>query len=424
MEYNALIFGIKRTASGDAQRSQMSENKRWMRTRHRVLKKLASIVLKPIAKWKYGAAVDPFVQQGKRPYLVLYNHQTPFDQFFVGISFQGPVYYLATEDIFSKGLFSSILRYTVAPIPIIKQTTDLVAIKNCVHIAREGGTLAIAPEGNRTYSGKTEHMSPAICPLAKLMKLPIALYRIEGGFGVQPRWSDGIRKGKMHAYVSRVIEPEEYAKMDDDALFAAIESGLKVNEGCADGLFESPRRAEYLERAVYVCPYCGLSTFESRGNVIECKSCHRQIEYGADKRLRGVGFDFPFSFVTEWMDAQRDFVCSLDVTKHTAEPLFRDAANLYEVIVYKKKQLLRKATPVCLYGDQVVVGEGNGSMSFPFSQVSGAAVLGRNKLNLYHGDKIYQFKGGKRFNALKYVNLYYRYQYIRGGNGDGKFLGY
>ena len=44
-------------------------------------------------------------------------------------------------------------------------------------------------------------------------------------------------------------------------------------------------------------------------------------------------------------------------------------------------------------------------------------------LNIYFGETLYQFKGSKRFNALKYVNLFYRYKNIKEGNADGKFLG-
>jgi ribosomal protein L37AE/L43A len=312
----------------------------------------------------------------------------------------------------------------VAPIPIKKQTTDISAVMNCIRVAKEGGTIAIAPEGNRTYSGKTEYMSPAIASLARKLKLPIALYRIEGGYGVQPRWSDVVRKGKIHSYVSRVIEPEEYEKLTNEDLFAVIESGLRINEGVSNGIFESDKRAEYLERAIYVCPYCGLSEFESNGSEIECKKCHRKIAYGADKKLTGVGFTFPFEYVTEWYDYQKEFVCSLDVMQYTQEPLYRDTAALSEVIVYHKKMLLRKTADVKLYGDRIVVDEGQrNALVFPFATVSAVSVLGRNKLNIYDGNRVYQLKGGKRFNALKYVNIYFRHKNISRGDEDGKFLG-
>ena len=37
-------------------------------------------------------------------------------------------------------------------------------------------------------------------------------------------------------------------------------------------------------------------------------------------------------------------------------------------------------------------------------------VIGRNKLNFYHGGKVYQVKGDKRFCAIKYMNVYFRHK--------------
>lgn len=395
-----------------------------MKYRHRIVRNIAYAVMYPYTRLKYNIKVERFKEQGDRPYLILMNHQTAFDQFFVGMGFRGPVYYVASEDLFSNGWISTLLRWLVAPIPIKKQTSDVSAVKTCIRVAKEGGTIAIAPEGNRTYSGRTGYMNPAIASLAKMIKLPIALYRIEGGYGVQPRWSDVVRRGKMRAYVSRVIEPEEYAAMSKAELFSLIESGLAVDEGIADGVFESDHRAEYLERAMYVCPWCGLSEFESHGNEIECLRCHRKINYGADKRLTGVGFDFPFEFVAGWYDYQEDFVRALDLDKHLSEPMYRDSARLSEVILYKRKQPLREEASISLYGDRIVIDETReDALTLPFSELEALSVLGRNKLNIYHGEKLYQLKGGKRFNALKYVNIYYRHKNISKGDENGKFLG-
>ena len=89
--------------------------------------------------------------------------------------------------------------------------------------------------------------------------------------------------------------------------------------------------------------------------------------------------------------------------------------------MYKKKRPLYDGVKLCLYGDRVTVGEEE--MLFPFDEVSAMAVLGRNKLNIYYKEKVYQIKGSKRFNALKYVNFYFRYRNILKGDSDGKFLG-
>ena len=403
---------------------QAKTDKNWIKPRHRMVRKLVGAVLEPICRWRYGISIEPFREEGDRAYLILYNHQTAFDQFFVGAAFSNPIYYMATEDIFSNGWTSALIRWLAAPIPIRKQTTDITAVMTCIKVAREGGTIAIAPEGNRTYNGKTVYMNPSIASLAKKLKLPIVLYRIEGGYGVQPRWSDVVRKGKMRSYVSEVIEPEDYADLSKEDLLQKIEQGLYVDESAPSGPFASAKKAEYLERAIYVCPYCGLSEFESHGNIAECKHCGRKIEYGSDKVLRGVGFQVPFTNVAQWYDYQLDFINALDVTQHTQSPLYTDRANVSEVIVYKKKIPLYKNTAIRLYGDRVEIDRDSASpLVLPFTEVTAASVLGRNKLNIYHGGKIYQFKGSKRFNALKYVNIYFRHKNISKGDTDGKFLG-
>jgi ribosomal protein L37AE/L43A len=58
-----------------------------------------------------------------------------------------------------------------------------------------------------------------------------------------------------------------------------IEKGLDVNEAVVCGEFRHKKTAEYLERAIYVCPYCGLSHFESHDDIIECKKCQRKIKF-------------------------------------------------------------------------------------------------------------------------------------------------
>ena len=404
--------------------SEKSKKKKWIRKRHVIVTRILSFFLKPYIRIRYGMKVEKFKEQKDTSYLILLNHQTPFDQFFVGMCFKGAIYYVATEDIFSNGFISSVIKFLVAPIPIKKQTTDVSAIMNCIRIAKEGGMIAIAPEGNRTYSGRTEYMSPSIVPLARKLKLPIALYRIEGGYGTEPRWSDVVRKGKMRGYVSKVIEPEEYAAMTDEELFKAISDGLYVNEASVDGEYHHRRLAEYLERAIYVCPYCGLSTFESHNNIIECKRCGKIVEYLPTKEIRGVGFEFPYRFVAEWYDYQEDFINALDITSLADTPVYTDRAKVSEVIVNKKKELMYKSAEIALYGTRIEIYD-NGMLlhKFDFERASAVTVLGKNKLNIYFEGKIYQLKGSKRFNALKYVHFYHRYDNIVKGDVNGKFLG-
>jgi len=397
---------------------------KWLRPRHKIVRNLAYFVLYPYARIRYRIRIEKCRDKKPRQYLILLNHQTPFDQFFVGMSFRQPVYYLASEDIFSNGWISSVIRWLVAPIPIKKQTMDIGAIKKCLQVVGEGGTIAIAPEGNRTYSGRTEYMNPSIAGLARRMKLPILLYRIEGGYGVEPRWSDCLRKGRMETHIARVIEPEEYAGMSDAELFEAIRTGIYVDEACPTGEYVHKKRAEYLERAIYICPKCGLSKHVSRDARVACTVCGNVVTYGTDKTLSATMPDFPFRYAADWYNWQKDYINAFDPLSFTDSPIFTDTATLSEVIPNDKKVELCRETAVSLYGDRVVIDEGKESERvFDFETVSAFTVLGRNKLNIYVGKQIFQLHGDKRFNALKYVHIYNRTKNIRRGDSNGQFLG-
>ena len=397
----------------------MNKQKSWVKFRHKVVYTLLRPLFAPYIIWKYGIKVERFKEENNRQYLIVMNHQTGFDQFFPCLAFRQPLYFIASEDIFSIGWVSKLLTWLVAPIPIRKQTTDIQAVKNCIKVAKEGGSICLAPEGNRTFHGRTIYMNPSIGSLARKLALPIAIFRIEGGYGVQPRWSDVVRKGRMRGYVSQVIEPEEFKDLSAHELFERIEKALFVDEGREAGPYRHKKAAEYLERAMYVCPYCGLSEFESHDDLITCKKCGRQIRYTPTTALEGVGFEFPYKFVADWYDYQCEFVNDLDVLSFSEMPLYEDEAQLSEVIVYKRKELLKERVSVKLYGDKLVIDD----QEYPFSEISAVVVLGKNKVNIYHDKKIYQLKGSKRFNALKYVNLYHRYKNVVSENENGKFLG-
>lgn len=402
-----------------------SKKKKWMKLRHRIVRNLAYMVIYPYSRLKYGITIEKNKDTAHNQYLILMNHQTAFDQFFLGMAFKETIYYVASEDLFSNGFVSKLITYLVAPIPIKKQTTDVHAILNCMRVAKEGGSIAIAPEGNRTYAGENVYINPAIAKLAKKLSLPVAFYRLEGGYAVHPRWSDVIRKGKMRGYVSRVLSPEELKAMPDDELNALIREELYQNDCNLKGEFRHKKSAEYMERAFYVCPFCGLSEFESHGDTVKCKKCEREIRYLPDLTLQGAGFEFPFKHTCDWYSYQCDFVNNLDTREHTEKPLFEDSGIKFsEVILYKNKKLISKKTRTKLFGDRTLIEASDGfSLNIPFEEASAFVVLGKNKLNIYYNGKVYQLKGNKRFNALKYVNLCCRHKNISEGNSDDKFLG-
>ena len=123
--------------------------------------------------------------------------------------------------------------------------------------------------------------------------------------------------------------------------------------------------------------------------------------------------------MAQWYDWQNELVNETDLRTMTDTPVFEDRAKLSLVHMNKYKEVLKKDTKVCLYGDRITVDE----RVFSFDTVSAVVVLGKNKLNIYDGDELLQLKGSKRFNALKYVNFFHRYKNLTTGDQNDKFLG-
>ena len=397
----------------------MVKQQTWTKPRHKVIYTVARTLFLPYVRLKYHIEAEPFPDNSRRPYLIIFNHQTGFDQFFPPMVFRQPLYFIASEDIFSLGWISRLLSWLIAPIPIRKQTSDLKAVKNCIRVAREGGSIALSPEGHRTFHGKTVYIKPSIANLAKKLGLPLVIFRIEGGYGIQPRWSDVVRGGKMRCYVHKVLEPEEMQAMSNEALAAFIERELYVNEARVTGRFPHKKNAEFLERVVYTCPDCGLTQWESCDDLITCKKCGKTVRHGDTKELEGVDAPFPHKFVADWYEWQNNYVNQLDPMTMTEQPLYREQVHIRRVHLEQYKELLKKNAEMALYGDRITLD----GKAYPFAELDALTLLGKNKLNLYCQDGTLQIKGSKRFNALKYLNFYHRYKNVVQGEADGQFLG-
>ena len=126
----------------------------------------------------------------------------------------------------------------------------------------------------------------------------------------------------------------------------------------------------------------------------------------------------------DWYNAQCDYVNSLDLAKYENTAMFNDTAQVREVIPNEKKILVCDKASVTLFGNRIVVTPDVGDpFIFGFEESSAVTVLGKNKLNIYHGGKIYQLKGDKSFCALKFVHIFHRYKNISKGDENDKFLG-
>lgn len=392
----------------------------WIRNRHRILKRLFSPFFTRIAEKTYGCRIDRFVPDG-RNYLVLVNHQTDVDQYIVNAVFPFPVYFVVMEDLLSRGAFSRFLEWAAAPVPILKGTVDVRAVRTCMKVAGEGGTIVLFPEGNRTYSGKTCYIGPQIARFIKLLKLPVIILRLEGGYGIKPRWSDHIRKGNMRAHLAGMIEPETYSAMSNEELYAAVKDGLYTDDTVSGSVYTSEKAAEGLERVFYFCPDCGLTQYRTEGRILECKRCGRILTLGDNQKLKAP--DGSMCSLSEFYDGQENYIRELDLTSFEFTPAYTDRIALYKVILYKRKKMISRGINMSLFSDRIKFDGGNGC--WHFDGIRAMTCVADHKLNVCMKDAVYQITGDTHFNALKYCNFYYHYIYVKEGhkNGEFQFLG-
>ena len=79
--------------------------------------------------------------------LILCNHASYADPFYVGRTFWYRRMYFLAADIVMRNSFISLLLKGMGCIPINRESYDLQAIKNVIATAKRGHTVAIYPEG-------------------------------------------------------------------------------------------------------------------------------------------------------------------------------------------------------------------------------------------------------------------------------------
>ncbi len=377
-----------------------SKKKKWVKKRHAAVFAFLRFAMAPLLwlKYHYRAEKAPIK---KGPCIILTNHQATMDPFFTSKAFKFPIYFFASDDLFNLKV-SPLIEYLAAPIPKSKSLADLKAVAISLRVLREGGAVGITPEGNRTLSGKLWEMSDSVAKLVKTAKVPLVLFNLCGGYGTDPRWGRKIRRGtKYVGRVKRILYPEEYADMSDEELFRIIVENLDVDDTLSGERYKSRYRAEYIERALYMCPVCGsVGTIRSHGTKFCCTHCKTEAEYTEDLKISPPIAGY--TRIYEWFEWERKEI----VQKLLGGESISDGGILF-------RDSLKLQKKVELPGDTVSMDKtelritGNGADShYPLADIDAITAVGKKKFNFYYKGKILQVKGGDRFCAIKYVHAF------------------
>ena len=375
---------------------------KWRKKHHTITFGLLKCVFKPFFRLRYRLKPNKDELEVPQGALIMGNHQTTYDQFIVMCSFKRPVYFIASEDLFLNPVLGPIMKYTMRPISKSKSKSDLMTIKNTLKVLKEGNTVALFPEGNRTLSGGAWQIDFSTAKLVKVAKAPLVLYKIDGGYGTDPRWGGKIRRGKMSAGTVKIISAEQIAQMSLEEIYDQIVATLRSNDYEQGVNFKSRRRAEFLERALYYCPNCNsFESLYSKGNYLYCKNCEMVAEYSEDLKIKALAGVVPYDNVCEWFGAQQQ---ALNVAKSVC---FNDNNVKLKLIYGKKWHGIGKGDITCDNERLVVNAYSGKKFDYALTEIDGATVLGKRKINFYLPDgNTLQVAGNKRFCGVKYLHLF------------------
>ena len=353
-----------------------------------------------ITKLKHYKRVGFLKMKKGESYIVLANHQTGLDGILIPYSFQRHLYGVLTDSFLSKGWVAKMFQHQLGLIGKHKGAVDIKANMDMMRCVREGGSLLIFPEGNRSYAEFQFTMTEGFAKFVRFFKKPIVLFNFHGGTGVDPRFAKSRRKGPFYGEIKRILQPEEYANWSDEELYKVIQEGLRVYDSESGHLYKSDERAEYLERMFFICPKCGkVETLYSEGNYFYCKECGLKVEYTEDLHLKSDDPEFKFSRLVDWYNYQIRWVKNYKVT---GDIIFKTGeAELYISHPGKKRELVAKG-PVELTAKTIKFAE----KTIDIADIEIASPINGNNFNFSTSTEDYYVKGDPRFNPLKYIFMF------------------
>lgn len=387
------------------------------KTEHRfqtALHILLSPALRLFLRLHYGCRFQKTRLKNKDHYLILANHVNFLDPLILEVAFDRPICLVANADFFALGAFRFLAKLTPL-IPIEKGTLDLASVRKCVQYLRNGGNLALYPEGNQTFSGKLCYIKPSIVKLVRLSQTPLMYFTFTGGFGTKPRFGNGVRRGKMISRAAVMRSVAEIAAMSDDALYRDILNNLDAEEIPSSVPFPSSKSAEYLERMIYYCPVCrDKAPLYSAGRRFCCPVCGLTAEYRDDLTFNSADPDFPYLTVKDWFDAELRWLAGY--VPRPAEVIYRDQNGVLERL--EKGKFVKIAAGEVTMTD---AGFSVGDATILLDAVDNMIPVTAQKLRILTKDASYRVDGPPGFGNIKYIHMFHRLRQLHRGVNDGYY---
>lgn len=131
------------------------------------------------------------------PLLLLSNHQSVLDPFFIQTFCPRPCHAMAKSTQFAAPGFAALMT-RLQGFPVRRFQVDPHAVRIALRRLEQGECVHIYVEGERTWDGSLQEARPGTIRLALRAGVPILPVVVDGAFDAWPRWARTPRSAPVH----------------------------------------------------------------------------------------------------------------------------------------------------------------------------------------------------------------------------------
>lgn len=262
---------------------------------------------------QFSFTVEPGLELGAGPYLILMNHSSFIDLKIVSaILYPKPYGIVCTSDGF---VGKSWLMRRLGCIPTEKFVTDLSLIRDMKYmLTKRKCSVLMYPEASYTFDGCATPLPRKLGGLCKLLDVPVVMIHTDGAFAHDPLYGGlRTRRVKVSAEVRLLFSQDEVRSLPTEELDEALDRAFTFDgfrwQKEQNVRIDEPFRAVGLERLLYKCAACGCEgTMKGHGTTLTCSACGKSYEMDTLGELHAAAGEAEFPHIPDWYRWERECV--------------------------------------------------------------------------------------------------------------------
>ena len=219
------------------------------------------------------------INEYKGPAFIIFNHQSRRDYLFLkNLIAPHKFNMVAGYQEFFRKKFVWLFKVSNT-IPKKNWTNDPVGIRAISSIIKQGGTVALSPEGTSSIFGYQQPIVTGTGRFLQFFRVPVYFMKLEGAYLTSHKVDINDRIGKINATLSLLFTPEQLKAMTPEEIDNKINEAFRHD----DYKWNKEQHIKYKSKGriltnmndmLYKCPRCGKELcIDTTGNTLKCLEC-------------------------------------------------------------------------------------------------------------------------------------------------------